>query len=402
MLATIPQYLTALNDTYGLTRTLGVIDVLRDGHGKPLFTVGNNSVLFTVRHEGRLKMLKCYTRPKRNLRRIYGDGCLHNELFIHKDRSNGEWVDVVLYDRIEGQDLRRVIAETLGDSEAMERLAREFDRFALDLLRQEWAHGDLKPENIIVDPAGRMHPIDFDAVFRPEFAGERSDETGTAVFQHPMRTAKLFDKSIDDYPITLISTALHALSADPTLHRRCETDEILLFDPRKIAAGDCGVLDEVMHLFAGKCMAAEYRTAALLRSPSPHLFGLEELLAYRVEYTVADDVRTPELAERNGLWGYALDGRYVIPPLYDSGFEFSEGLAAVRIADSLHFITPDGRAAINCDGYDAVKPFRNGRAMAIRGGRRFEIDRAGNETERCCDRTADLNIASKLSIFAEE
>ena len=396
MLATIPQYVTALNDTYGLTKTLGVIDVLRDGHGKPLFTAGNNSVLFTVRHDGRLKMLKCYTRPKRNLRRIYGEQCLHDELFIHKDRHSGEWVDVVMYDRIEGRNLRRVIADSLGDAEAVERLAHAFDRFALDLLRQEWAHGDLKPENIIVDGAGRMHPIDFDAVFRPEFAGERSEETGTAVFQHPMRTAELFDKSIDDYPIALISTALHALSADPALHRRCETDEILLFDPRKIAAGECGVLDEVMHLFARRCMAAEYRTAALLRSPSPHLFGLEELLACRVERTTAEDAQAPELAERNGLWGYVRDGRYVIPPIYDCGFEFSEGLAAVRIADSLHFITPDGRAAVNCSGCDAVKPFRNGRAVVIRGGRRFEIDRNGNETG--CDSSKAIQTATERDI----
>ncbi len=394
MLLTVPQYVNALNDTYGLTRTLGVIDVLRDADGCPQFTVGNNSVLFTVRRDGRSKMLKCYTRPKRNLRRIYGSECLHDELFIHNGPCSGEWVDIVLYDRIEGRSLRRAIADSLGDGEAAGRLAREFDRFALDLLRQEWAHGDLKPENIIVDDDGHMHPIDFDAMFRPEFAGERSDETGTAAFQHPLRSAELFDKSIDDYPIALISTALHALSADPELYLRYPTDEELLADPREIYGGRSRALEEILRLFAKKCMAVQYRTATLLRSPSPRLFGLEELLACRFG-TAAAEARTPELAEKNGLWGYTLDRKFVIPPVYDCGFEFSEGMAAVRIADSLHFIYADGSPALDCDGCSAVKPFRNGHSVVIRDGCRFEKDRDGNETPADIGTAADLNIRSK-------
>ena len=78
MLLTTPQYINALNDTYGLTRILGVIDVLRDADGRPEFRVGNSSVIFRIRHEGRTCMLKCYTRPKRNLREIYGQRCLHD------------------------------------------------------------------------------------------------------------------------------------------------------------------------------------------------------------------------------------------------------------------------------------------------------------------------------------
>ena len=50
-------------------------------------------------------MLKCYTRPKRNLREIYGQRCLHDELYIHTDRRHGQWVDVVLDEWIEGETL---------------------------------------------------------------------------------------------------------------------------------------------------------------------------------------------------------------------------------------------------------------------------------------------------------
>ena len=83
MLKTIPQYLSAMSDTYGLTKTLGVIDIYTTHNGAPWFAIGNNSVIFRIKHEGRDKMLKCYTRDKRNLRRIYGDKCLRVELYIH-------------------------------------------------------------------------------------------------------------------------------------------------------------------------------------------------------------------------------------------------------------------------------------------------------------------------------
>ena len=58
---------------------------------------------------------------------------------------------------------------------------------------------DLKPENILLDESGTLRPVDFDAMFLPVFAGEKSPELGTAAYQHPGRTAEDFDASIDDY-----------------------------------------------------------------------------------------------------------------------------------------------------------------------------------------------------------
>ena len=90
---------------------------------------------------------------------------------------------------------------------------------------------------------------------------------------------------------------------------------------------------------------------------------------------------SPELFVGNGLWGYRTPERIVIPPLYDCGFDFTEGLAAVRVGQAWHYIDIEGRPRIRCAGYEAVKPFRNGRAEVIRDGRRLEIDRAGREFE---------------------
>ena len=87
-----------------------------------------------------------------------------------------------------------------------------------------------------------------------------------------------------------------------------------------------------------------------------------------------------ELFVENGLWGYRTPEQVVVPPLYDCGFDFTEGLAAVRLGRTWHFIDTDGHTVIRCPGCEAVKPFRDGKARILRGGRISEIDRDGHET----------------------
>ena len=345
MLKTVPQYLSAIIDTYGLTKTLGVIDVCRGANGELDYHVGNNSVIFRIRHNGGDKMLKCYTREKRNLRRIYGERCLHEELYIHSDSMHGEWVDVILDDWIEGMDLHRAILDNLHNPEALQALAEAFDEMALQLLHEEWAHGDLKPENIIVMPEGRMRLIDFDAMFLPEFAGEQSEECGTAAFQHPSRTADYFDKSIDDYPIALISTALHALAADGTLAERYDLEEMLLFAPKEIMAARSKAYTEVLELFAAKGMALQYRIAQMLSWRTPQLPPLLEWMSYKRfgKETLHWESHEELLPAQRGIyWGYHRCGEFVIPPIYDLCFDFCNGEAVVCIGGYTHSINSQG------------------------------------------------------------
>lgn len=395
---TLRQYLMTLDDPCGLTRTLGELDVCRDETGRPEFHVGNSAAVFRIRREGRIRTLRCYLRPQRHLREIYGDRLLEKELYLYTSPESGVWVDVVLGEWIEGMNLHEAIAEAavLRDTERLARLAAAFDRLAAGMVADDRAHGDLKPENILVDAAGHLHPIDLDAMYLPQFAGETSPELGTAAYQHPARTPADFNERLDDYPAALISTALHALAVDPTLWDRYGNPDMLLYDPRKIVAD--AALQETFCLFERAGMAGPYRIAQLLQAPGLQLFGLPELLAEAARKSaenpadsdpeeVPDRKRTggtpdpevPELFAENGRWGYRTAQRVVVPPLYDSGFDFSEGLAAVLLGRTWHFIDPEGRVRISCPGCRWVKPFRNGRAQAERDGKRFEIDRSGGE-----------------------
>ena len=341
---TLRQYLLALLDSRGLTRTLGEIDVCRDEQGRPCFSAGNSAAVFRIRLGGRIRSLRCYLRPMRHLKEIYGQRLLEKELYLHTSPETGVWVDTVLGDWIA-------------------------------LVTDDRAHGDLKPENIIVGDDGTLCPIDFDASYLPAFAGEISPELGTAAYQHPARTAADFDERIDDYPAALISTALHALAEDPTLWDRYGSSDGLLYTPQRIASDPA--YRETLALFEKRGMAVQYRIAQLLTAPTLRLFGLAELLAEAVREKPAarsgTEAETPELFVENGRWGYRTAERVVVAPLYDNGFDFTEGLAAVQLGGTWHYIDTAGRTRLSCPGCAAVKPFRGGKAQVVRNGERQEI-----------------------------
>lgn len=374
---TLRQYLSTLSDPHGLTRTLDQIEVCRDEQGKMCYTAGNSAVVFRIRHQGMIRSLRCYTRPTPHLREIYGERFLPRELYLYTSPSEGEWVDVVLGDWIEGITLHDAIRQAAaeGDAGRLKTLAVTFASFAAALLTDNRAHGDLKPENLILTPEGRLEEIDFDAVYLSSFAGHPSPELGTAAYQHPARTAADFDSSLDDYPAALICTALYALSLDASLLDRHPSDGVL-FTPSKIAVDPA--LQEVLSLFETHGLALQYRIAKLLHSPSLRLPELADLLA-RLADNTPPTTETPELYAENGLWGYRTADRIVIPPLYNCGFDFTEGLAAVRLGQSWHYIDTAGRTRLSCPGCEAVKPFRDGYAVVIRSGERRRIDNCGNE-----------------------
>ncbi len=375
---TLRQYLDTLSDSHGLTRTLGEIDVCRNQNGELCYTSGNSAAVFRIQLDGRVRSLRCYMRPTDNLTDIYGERLLPKELFLFTTPESGAWTDVVLGDWIEGTTLREAVAEAARnrDTAALEKYAGAFDALALELVTDDRAHGDLKPENIVVDPEGRLHLIDLDASFLPAFAGRQSPELGTAAYQHPSRTAEDFDSSLDDYPAALISTALHALVRDPSLYDRHSSADGLLYAPQSIRTD--AALAETLAMFEFAGDARRYRIAQLLLSPTLRLPGLAEL--FRAEKR-ADTAQEPELFTINGLWGYRTPEETVIVPLYDCGFDFTEGLAAVRLGSTWHYVDPAGLIRISCPGCEAVKPFRGGRAQIIRGGVRREIDTCGAEFE---------------------
>lgn len=373
---TATQILESVLNAEGLTRTLGPIEPVAGADGLPVMHAGNSAVVFRVRTPLGERMLKCYTRRRERLALIYGERFRPRELFVHTP-GGGAWCDAVVDEWLEGETLRRAVDEAAAarDTERLAALAGAFDRLAAPLLAGDCAHGDLKPENILCLADGSLRLVDYDAAFRPALRGLRADECGTAAYNHPSRTAECFDERIDDFGAALVSSALHALALDPGLHR--PDDDGLLFDPVRLARGCDPMLGRVTGLFARRGLAAPYRIARTLAAPHyalPQLVPLFEALVRPPEPTA----EPPEADVEGGLWGFRLGRRFTIAPLYDEAFDFSEGLAAVRLGGTWHFIDLSGRIRLSLPGLKSVKPFRGGTARGrTPDGRTVTIPRPG-------------------------
>lgn len=96
-------------------------------------------------------------------------------------------------------------------------LCYRFGKMAAWLRTQSFAHGDIKPDNIIVRPDGSLTLVDYDGMYVPSMKGSQSPTIGTRDFSHPLRTVDDFDETIDDFSLASIALSLKAISMKSTL-----------------------------------------------------------------------------------------------------------------------------------------------------------------------------------------
>jgi len=176
---------------------------------------------------------------------------LDNELFIDAADADGEEFPVLLMDWVEGINLDQYIRQHLHDSYQLHLLAYQFSRLALWLMPQPFAHGDLKPDNIMVREDGTLVLIDYDGMFVPAMKGQKAREMGSPDFRHPARTEETFNEHIDDFSLASILLSLRVIAKEPALLDKYGAADRLLFsekDYRNIH--DCQLLKDI---FPSEC-----------------------------------------------------------------------------------------------------------------------------------------------------
>ncbi len=343
-----------------MSKHLGALGVepIYEEDGRLVCKVGNSALVVKAKWGDRRVAMRVYMHSHSNLRAIYGERYYPNELLICTYGFEQHFADVVLCDWYEGDTLQVKIEEACRKPQLLPFLCREFEDFARWLLGQRWAHGDIKPENIILGRDG-LHLIDFDAMYQEGFTPKDCVEMGTTAFQHPLREEGCFGKEIDDYPLALIITVINAIVLAPSLGSHLIDKDNFLINPKSAVRGEDAMLSRVERLFAEAGDVRHYRIAQLLRSPYAKLSQLSTLLSVP-SVDGCNDAESLTLEYYNGLWGFAANGRFVIPPLYDMAFDFSEGLALVKVGDYWHFIDCAGSVVIRCGIGSNIKPFRNG------------------------------------------
>ena len=400
LIANIEHFLDAMQNPSGRFRSLGKVIPDMDCQGLPDFCTGSNAVIFSVFVHDRKFAMKCFTKtdPVREKRRAAIADYLNalpspylnpfrylpGEIYLFDEHGQGSFHPIALTEWAEGISLRNWLAEKCRskDREALSKITERFIELALWLLDQEWAHGDLKPDNLIVTPEGDLRLIDYDCAFIPALKGLLSPELGTPGFQHPRRGKTFYNTHLDDYSIALIATALYALIEYPEWYREQEEDERLLFDPEKAIKGCCQALHHIKEHWIDTGRTGLYRLAKLLNNPSPEIPALKQTLrqigSQRLKGTETKE-NEPEIYREGGLYGYrARTGVRITEAVYEDAEVFSEGLAAVRIGKKRYYIGIDGKKRIDASAYNRIEPFSEGLAAVRKEKKWGYIDPSGN------------------------
>ena len=258
----ISEYVRAIQDASNNLDELAYLIPVQDDHGEPYRSSGAFAVVFKMKDEqtGKCYALKCFTEEQEGRAEAYRQIAdelefvdssyitsvkyLDKEIFVDSSCEEDEF-PVLLMDWIDGETMENYIAENYQDNYAMAMLCYRFCKMAAWLRSQPFAHGDIKPDNIMVRPDGTLTLVDYDGMFVPAMKGQKSPTIGTKDFSHPLRTIDDFDETIDDFALASIALSLKAISLKPSLFDEYGAADRLLFS-----------VDDYCDLSKSKVMAA--------------------------------------------------------------------------------------------------------------------------------------------------
>jgi hypothetical protein len=230
----ISEYIRAIQDASSNLDKLAHLVPVLDDHGEPYRSSGAFAVVFKMKDEqtGKCYALKCFTEEQEGRAEAYRQIAdelefvdssyitsvkyLEKEIFVDSSCEEDEF-PVLLMDWIDGETMESYIAENYQDNYAMAMLCYRFCKMAAWLRSQPFAHGDIKPDNIMVRPDGNLTLVDYDGMFVPAMKGQKSPTIGTKDFSHPLRTVDDFNETIDDFALASIALSLKAISLRPSL-----------------------------------------------------------------------------------------------------------------------------------------------------------------------------------------
>ena len=242
----ISEYVKAIQDAGDNFDKLSYLTPVQDDHGEPYRSSGAFAVVFKMQDKssGKYYALKCFTEEQQGRAEAYRQIAdeldlldspyitsvkyMEKELFVASQCEEDEF-PVLLMDWVDGETMEAYIAANYHNQSAMSMLCYRFGKMAAWLRSQSFAHGDVKPDNIIIRPDGSLTLVDYDGMFVSSMKGSKSPTVGTKDFCHPLRTMDDFDETIDDFSLASIALSLKAISMKPTLLDIYGASDRLLF-----------------------------------------------------------------------------------------------------------------------------------------------------------------------------
>ena len=245
----ISEYVKAIQDAGDNLEQLAHLTPVLDDHGEPYRSSGAFAVVFKMQDKssGKYYALKCFTEEQQGRAEAYRQIAdeldlldspyitsvkyMEKELFVDSQCEEDEF-PVLLMDWVDGETMEAYISANCHNLSAMSLLCYRFGKMAAWLRSQSFAHGDVKPDNIIIRPDGSLTLVDYDGMFVSSMKGSKSPTIGTRDFSHPLRTVDDFDETIDDFSLASIALSLKAISMNSTLLDTYGASDRLLFSEK--------------------------------------------------------------------------------------------------------------------------------------------------------------------------
>lgn len=335
----ISEYVKAIQGASDNLDKLAYLAPVLDDHEEPYRSSGAFAVVFKMldKSTGKYYALKCFTEEQEERADAYRQIAdeldmvdspyitsvkyMEKELFVDCQCEEDEF-PILLMDWVEGETMEAYIAANYRNQSAMSMLCYRFSKMAAWLRTQSFAHGDVKPDNIIVRPDGSLTLVDYDGMFVPSMKGNKSPTIGTKDFCHPLRTMDDFDETIDDFSLASIALSLKAISMNSTLLDTYGASDRLLFSENDYRnPSNSKVISALQKLMCDKDFCTLYSLFVLalarkeLSACSFRLFiGEKPLLPQTIE-DLSTEVTEDELNEAFiDEWGvkYSKDGRKLL------------------------------------------------------------------------------------------
>lgn len=226
----ISEYIEAILSSEDNFDKLNNLRPILDEYGNPIMSSGNFAVVFKMTDGKKNYAIKCFLKEQEGRKEAYNQICdymssIHTkhfvsmsyyekELFVDTTQTEDNEFPVLLMDWVDGLGLSEYISRNYDNSEKMANLYNNLQDMIEWLLPSHLAHGDLKPDNIIVTADSNIVLIDYDGMFVPSMQGQYSREHGTPQFQYQGRTISDFNEYIDDYAGIYLALIIKLISID--------------------------------------------------------------------------------------------------------------------------------------------------------------------------------------------